>query len=136
MDQSPVRPWYRRWFGTRSERDAARYLKSLGYRIVARNYSCQLGELDLVALDRETIVFVEVRSTEKGDIARPAASVDDAKQKRLTRLALYYLQKKKLLNHAARFDVVCIARPPGEQTPTIEHIKSAFEAHGRFQMYS
>jgi putative endonuclease len=136
MDQSPQKPWYRRWFGSRSERDAARYLKALGYRIVARNFSCQLGELDLIALDGETIVFAEVRSTEKRDVARPAASVDVAKQKRLTKLALYYLQKKKLLNRAARFDVVCIAWPPGAPSPTIDHIKNAFEAHGRFQMFS
>jgi putative endonuclease len=136
MDESSGKPWYRRWFGTRSERGAARYLKALGYRIVARNFSCKLGELDLVALDNGTIVFVEVRSTERGDVARPAASVDAAKQQRLTRLALYFLQKKRLLNHAARFDVVCIAWPPGEKTPTIEHFKNAFEAHGRFQMYS
>jgi putative endonuclease len=136
MDQSPGKPWYRRWFGTRSERDAARYLKSLGYRIVARNFSCAFGELDLVALDRDTIVFVEVRSTERDDVARPAASVDIAKQKRLTRLALHFLQKKKLLNHAARFDVVCMAWPPAAKEPIIDHIKNAFEAHGRFQMYS
>ncbi len=136
MDHSPEKPWYRRWFGTRSERAAARHLKSLGYRIVARNFVCQLGELDLIALDDKTIVFVEVRSTERDDISRPAASVDVAKQKRLTRLALYFLQKKKLLNQSARFDVVCIAWPPTQKTPTIEHFKNAFEAHGRFQMYT
>ncbi len=136
MDPTPEKPWYRRWFGTRSERAAARHLKSLGYRIVARNFTCQLGELDLIALEKTTIVFVEVRSTERDDVARPAASVDLAKQKRLTRLALYYLQMKKLLNHAARFDVVCIAWPPGQKTPTVDHVKNAFEAHGRFQFYS
>ena len=43
------KPWWRRWFGTRSERAASRFLKSLGYRIVARNWSCPLGELDLIA---------------------------------------------------------------------------------------
>jgi putative endonuclease len=136
MDRSPEKPWYRRWFGSRSERAAARHLKSLGYRIVARNFSCQFGELDLIAIDDKTIVFVEVRSTERDDVGRPAASVDLAKQKRLTRLALYFLQKKKLLNRAARFDVVCIAWPPGHKMPLIDHVKSAFDAHGRFQMFS
>ena len=74
--ESPARkPWWRRWFGTRSERAAAGFLKNLGYRIVARNYSCPLGELDVVALDGSCIVFVEVRSTGEEDASRPAASV-------------------------------------------------------------
>lgn len=136
MDRTPTKPWYRRWFGDRSERAVAKYLKSLGYRIVARNFTCKLGELDLIALDGETIVFVEVRSTERGETSRPAESVDVVKQKRLTRLALYYLQKKRLLNRLARFDVLCVAWPAGTKTPIIDHIKNAFDAHGQFQMFS
>ncbi len=58
-----MKPWWRRWFGTRSERAAARFLRRLGYRILARNYTCSHGELDLIALDGRCIVFVEVRST-------------------------------------------------------------------------
>ncbi len=136
MDRTPTKPWYRRWFGDRSERAVARYLRSLGYRIVARNFTCKLGELDLIALDGETIVFAEVRSTERDETSRPAESVDIAKQKRLTRLALYYLQKKRLLNRYARFDVLCVAWPAGAKTPTIDHFKNAFDAHGQFQMFS
>ena len=67
--------------------------KRLGYRILARNYTCPLGELDLVALDGGCIVFVEVRSTGTDDADRPAASVDAAKQRRLTNLALHFLQQ-------------------------------------------
>jgi putative endonuclease len=136
MASSAKRPWWRRWFGTRSERAAAAYLKRLGYRIVARNFSCPLGELDLIALDGASIVFVEVRSTENEEVEKTAASVDPAKQARLTRLALFYLQQKRLLNHAARFDVLIISWPAGQRTPLIEHHKNAFEASGRFQMYS
>ena len=70
-EPSPARkPWWRRWFGTRSERAASRFLKRLGYRIVACNYSCPLGELDLVALDQGCLVFVEVRSTGGEDALR------------------------------------------------------------------
>ena len=69
MASSAKRPWWRRWFGTRSERAAAIYLKRLGYRIVARNFSCPLGELDLISLDGTCIVFVEVRSTEEMESA-------------------------------------------------------------------
>ena len=71
--ESPARkPWWRRWFGSRSERAAARFLKSLGYRVVTRNYRCRHGEIDLIALDGRCLVFVEVRSTGTDDASRPA----------------------------------------------------------------
>ena len=129
------KPWWRRWFGNRSERAAARYLRRLGYRILSRNYACQYGELDLVALEGRCVVFVEVRSTE-GAVERAAASVDDAKQRRLTRLALHYLQQHQLLDVAARFDVLALSWPIGQSEPCVEHHRQAFEAVGRFQMYS
>ena len=133
---SPTRPWWRRWFGTRSEREAARFLKGLGYRIVARNYACPLGELDLVAVDGKCVVFVEVRSTEAADEEKPAASVDEQKQLRLTNLALRFLQEHRLLGQAARFDVLAVSWPEGERQPQIVHYPSAFEAVGRFQVWS
>lgn len=130
---SAGKPWWRRWFGSRSERAAARFLRSLGYHIVARNFTCDLGELDLVALDGKCIVFVEVRSTEDGNAQRPAESVDLTKQKRLSRLALYFLQKKRLLNQSARFDVLLLSWPADRRQPDIQHIKNAFEAVGNYQ---
>ncbi|HXG13223.1 MAG TPA: YraN family protein [Gemmataceae bacterium] len=135
--ESPARrPWWRRWFGTRSERAAARFLRQLGYRIVSRNYSCPYGELDLVAVDGDCVVFVEVRSTGTDDTERPAASVDEAKQRRLTKLALHFLQQHRLLNHSARFDVLALSWPADRRDPVIEHHRDAFPAVGRFQMYS
>ncbi len=89
--------WWRRWFGSRSERSAARYLRTQGFRIIARNWTTPQGELDIVAVDEGCIVFVEVRSTAGDDTERPASSVDIVKQKRLTRMALQYLQAKNLL---------------------------------------
>jgi putative endonuclease len=133
---SPKKPWWRRWFGTRSERAAARFLKRLGYRIVARNYHCPHGELDLVAVDGRCVVFVEVRSTGTDDVTRPAASVGDAKQRRLTDLALYFLQQHRLLGYAARFDVLALSWPANQRTPAVVHYRDAFPAVGRFQMYS
>lgn len=129
-DAQPLakRPWWRRWFGNRSERAAARHLKQLGYRILGRNYTCQFGELDLIALEQRTIVFVEVRSTQERDLGDPAASVDHAKQRKLTRLATYWLQKKRLLGHPARFDVLIIGWPARASAPTIQHFRNAFEA--------
>jgi putative endonuclease len=132
---SPTKPWWRRWFGSRSERAAARFLKQLGYRILARNWTCSLGELDLVALDGTCLVFVEVRSTERADTERPAASVDAAKQRRLTDLALAFLQKHRLLDQPARFDVLAISWPANQSKPILVHYQDAFPAVGRFQMY-
>jgi len=136
VSSATAKPWWRRWFGSRSERAAARFLKGRGFRIVARNYACPLGELDLIALDGRCIVFVEVRSTESGDMLKPAASVDDAKQRRLSKLALHFLQKKRLLDQAARFDVLTVSWPGDQAEPAIEHHRNAFEATGRFQMFT
>jgi putative endonuclease len=136
MEPSPSQPWWRRWFGTRSEHEAERFLSGLGYRIAARNYRCPRGELDLVAVDKETVVFVEVRSTEQPSAERPTASVDYAKQKRLTNVAMHFLQTKGLLDSPARFDVLALSWPAGQQAPAITHYRDAFEPIGRFQMHS
>lgn len=136
MSPSPSKPWWRRWFGSRSERAAAKFIKKLGYRILVRNFTCSLGELDLIALDGQTIVFIEVRSTEAAVDTYPAHSVNLAKQKRLTRLALFYLQQKKLLGRPARFDVLTVSWPAANQQPTILHYQNAFEATGEMQMFS
>ena len=132
MSSTAGKPWWRRWFGTRSERAAARFLKRLGYRILIRNFACDLGELDIIALDGVCLVFVEVRSTEAADHSRPAASVDLAKQKRLSRLALYFLKKNRLRDRAARFDVLTLSWPDGQRQPTIQHMKNAFDAVGDY----
>ncbi len=128
--------WLRRLFGSRSENAAARYLRQQGFRILTRNYTCSLGELDLVALDEGCIVFVEVRSTASTDVEQTALSVDRAKQKRLTELALHYLSRYKLLNQPARFDVLVISWPKKQKDPQIIHYRQAFEAVGRGQIYS
>jgi putative endonuclease len=128
MDQTPRKPWWRRWFGTRSERAAARFLKGLGYKVLARNFSCALGELDLVMLDGDCIVFVEVRSTADRDQAEPALSVDHAKQKRLTRLAEFFLTTKRLQGRFARFDVLTLRWPESQKDPVIQHFPNAFDA--------
>ncbi|GIW81004.1 MAG: UPF0102 protein [Gemmatales bacterium] len=134
-ERTARKPWWRRWFGTRSERAAVRFLKSLNYRILARNFTCQLGELDIVALDGDCIVFVEVRSTASEDNIRPALSVNREKQRRLTRLAVFYLKRYGLLGRPARFDVVAISWPNDTKTPRIDHYLNAFDATGHFEMY-
>lgn len=121
--------------GERGEDAAARYLKRRGYIIVARGARDDLGELDLVAVDGRTLVFVEVKTRRNLDTGHPADAVDDRKQQRLTRLALAYLKRHDLLGAQARFDVVAITWPEGKQTPQIEHFINAFEAAGAGQMF-
>src|SRR5213082_1198180 len=80
-------PWWKRWFGRRSERAAAKFLRGLGYRLLAANVADREGELDLLALDGEMLVIVEVRSTssDRPDaIDETAASVNFRKQKKIT----------------------------------------------------
>lgn len=103
---------------------------------MARNHWTSQGELDLVALDGTTIVFVEVRSTGEADASRPAESVDAAKQQRLTMAALEFLRGHGLLGQPARFDVIALAWPTGQKEPRIIHYPQAFEAVGRWQMFS
>jgi putative endonuclease len=125
---SPKHAWWRRWFGSRSERAAARFLRQRGHRILCRNWSCDLGEIDLVTRDRDTLVFVEVRSTEQADTQRPLLSVDYEKQHRLTRLAAVFLKRHRVVACPARFDVVAISWPPGRSTPHIDYQPNAFDA--------
>lgn len=133
---SPKQPWWRRWFGTRSERAAERFLKARKHRVLVRNWKCSLGELDLVTRDGDTLVFVEVRSTESGGTELPALSVDQQKQQRLTRLALFFMKRYGVSEVAARFDVVILAWPKGAKEPRIDYHPNAFPAVGQFRMYS
>ncbi|MBY0514363.1 MAG: YraN family protein [Gemmataceae bacterium] len=130
-------PWWRRWFGRRSERAAAKYLRKLGYRVLAANVADPAGELDLLALDGQTLVVVEVRSTATADLEGRAASVDHVKQRKITDATLRFLSRRRLLGRiAVRFDVVAMSWPDGASEPVVHHIKHAFEAVGRFQMFS
>ena len=125
-----------RSLGRRGERAAERYLRRRGYQIVARSERSRLGELDLVAVDGRTVVFVEVKTRHSHAAGHPAEAVGKEKQQRLTRLALGYLKRHELLEHSARFDVLAITWPKTTRRPTIEHIQNAFEAVGRGQMFS
>jgi len=122
--------------GRRGEDAAARFLLGLGYTIVARGHRDNIGEIDLVAVNGRTVVFVEVKTRTTHDAGHPADAVDAAKQRRLTRLALSYMKRHDLLECSARFDVVAITWPAGRGQPTIEHFQNAFEPIGFDGMFS
>ena len=135
--------WLWVWFrplplGLRGERYAARYLRRKGYKIVARGTRSRRGELDLVAVDGRTVVFVEVKTRRHAGDGSPAVAVDAEKQRRIARAALVFLKRHGLLEHAARFDVVAIIWPKVARRPTsVEHFVNAFEMpNGLGQFYS
>jgi putative endonuclease len=121
--------------GQRGEAAAARFLRRLGYVIVARGSHIRRGEIDLIAVDGRTVVFVEVKTRISHDAGHPAEAVDREKQRRLTRLAIVYLKRHHLLDNPARFDVIAITWPAGRRRPIIEHFKNAFEPVGEGQMF-
>jgi len=112
--------------GREGESLAAKFLEERGVVVVDRNIRCPLGEIDLVGRDGRVIVFVEVRSRFSGRYGSPQESVSRSKQKRLTRLAQWYLKKHRLEGRSARFDVVAITWKAGESD--IAWIVNAFEA--------
>jgi putative endonuclease len=136
-----VRAWLAKRFrpkslGQRGEDAAARYLKKHGYRILARGLDSRLGELDIVAVDGRTIVFVEVKTRRSTYAGHPAEAIDPRKERRMTQSALAYLKAQRLLQYAARFDVVAVTWPNNTRLPTIEHFKNAFSPVGTGQFFS
>ena len=114
--------------GPAGEDIAARYLAERGFEIVARNLRSRLGEIDLVARDGGTLVFVEVKTRSGVPMAPPQLAVDARKQRRLTRLALSYLAREWLRDLACRFDVVAVTLDPEGGPPRVDHFPGAFAA--------
>ncbi len=114
----------RKRLGREGERFAERYLKKKGYRILAINYRCALGEIDIIARDGEEIVFVEVKTRRGNTFFSPEDAVNWKKQNRIKRLALLYLKSNKLHDVPVRFDVIGLRLKEGQYV--VEHIKDAF----------
>lgn len=111
--------------GAAGERLAAAYLEKKGYIIAERNYRCIFGEVDLIARDGNTIVFIEVKSRRSKEFGDPESSVGRTKQIKLSKIALAYLNERNFENQSARFDVIAILlRRNGNE---IRHIQNAFE---------
>lgn len=116
----------RRALGIRGEALAARYLEKRGFRILERNVRCRFGEIDLVAADGPTVVFVEVKGRGGAGYGPPEEKVTPPKQRRLALLARWYLQQRGWLGRPARFDVVAVTFEEG--AAVIRHIPEAFPA--------
>jgi len=95
--------------GEKGERQACRYLRFRGYRILERNYRCPPGEIDIVAGKRDIIVFVEVRTRKAGALVDPLASISDLKTARFVDAARHYLTARRTPNAASRFDIITVS---------------------------
>lgn len=115
----------RQQFGKKSETLAAWYLKKNGYKIIEQNFRTELGEIDIIAKEKKTIVFVEVKSRQSIRYGDPKWAVTLKKQRKISMVALQYLKSIRQLDARARFDVVAITSNRDE--PQIEIVKNAFE---------
>jgi putative endonuclease len=113
--------------GARGEHVASDVLVRRGYRIIERNCRSRWGELDLVAYDGDTLVFVEVKARRSSQYGEPAYAVDRRKQTRLIRLAERYLSRRRLGEPPCRFDVVLVEER-AMLPPRVEVIANAFDA--------
>ena len=111
--------------GSLGERAAAEYLRTRRYRILAMNYACRFGELDLIAENRDCVVFVEVKRRKSAAFALAREFVTPAKQRRVAATAALWLAKHPT-EKQPRFAAIEIYAPEG-QSPTIQHIENAFE---------
>ncbi len=114
--------------GRGGESLAALFLRLKGYRIEARNWRCPLGEIDIVAWDRDTLVFVEVKTRTGRAAGAPEDAVTARKQQRLARLAQAYLAIARCDLPPCRFDVIAVES--GRGIPRLRHLRAAFRADG------
>ena len=115
--------------GAAGEALACRHLEELGYRVVARNFRCRSGEIDVVARDGEVTVFVEVKDRRGRSHGEGHESVTVGKRRRVVRAARLYAAVNGLSESPIRFDVVSIERDPGGDR--LRHDRGAFDADGR-----
>ncbi|UCH21642.1 MAG: YraN family protein [Deltaproteobacteria bacterium] len=112
-------------FGKKSESIAAKFLKKQGYKILEQNYRNKLGEIDIIAKEKGTLVFIEVKARRSRQFGNPKWAITPKKKRKISMVALYYLKTTRQSRVKARFDVVAITS--NQENPEIEIIKNAFE---------
>ncbi len=114
----------RRGLGVRGERLAAQYLAGMGYELVARNWRCEVGEIDLVVLDGDCLVFVEVRTRRGRSLGTPEDSITARKRQRLWDLAWAYIVEQDWTGDC-RIDVVAIEMDRRGRLVRVDHYENA-----------
>ena len=111
-------------FGSSGEDLACNELERLGYLILERRYRCKLGEIDIIARDGDVTVFVEVKARDGDAFGGGAAAVTPAKQRTITRVAMDYIARYRLIDRPCRFDVVVV-----NGSGHAEVIRNAFDSY-------
>ena len=107
--------------GQRGEDEATKYLEQKGYKIIERNFLCRQGEIDIIALDKNYIVFIEIKARTSTEYGLPSESVTERKKKHMLKAIGYYLYKRNLENENIRIDVIEVYVKEGKYN--INHIK-------------
>ncbi|MCQ2564906.1 MAG: YraN family protein [Clostridia bacterium] len=110
-------------FGKRGEIIATNYLKRKGYKILHNNYKNKIGEIDIIAKDKDYIVFVEVKTRSSRSFGDPLEAINIQKQNKIRSAATLYLRQHNLLDVNCRFDAIAIL---GEGDDDINHVINAF----------
>ena len=122
--------------GRWGEKQAEGFLKKKGFEIMGRRVRVgRHDEIDLIARDADTLIFVEVKTRKSEVFGRPASAVNREKRRRLSRAAVHFLKKKKWCPPYIRFDVVEVLGQPGEGAPEINHIENAFQLEGGYRIW-
>jgi putative endonuclease len=116
--------------GRLGEAFAVEYLVGQGYEILEKNYQKQFGEVDIVAREQGTIVFIEVKTRHSNLFGAPPEAVNGRKQRQLSKIAQDYLLTHQLHDMAARFDVIGVTLDQHHRPTTIELIRNAFDVAG------
>ncbi|MFA5384483.1 MAG: YraN family protein [Eubacteriales bacterium] len=112
--------------GRRGEDEAVSYLRKKGYLLLQRNYRCPLGEIDIIAREGKTLVFIEVRSRSSDRFGTPQESVNRKKILKIYKVAQYYLKAVQKEEEPVRFDVLALLFDIENQLKHLDHIKGAF----------
>ena len=122
--------YYKKEFGFNGEELAYNYLIKKGYSIINRNFSCNMGEVDLIGLDStrlgDELVFIEVKARHGKSYGNPAEAVTKSKRRHIIKVAEYYLMINKLEKMSCRFDIIEVL-PKTANLYRINHIKNAFD---------
>ncbi len=126
MLYSPIMSIQSKLIGKEGEDAACRYIESLGWKVLDRNFCSSQGEIDIVAKDGQFLVFVEVKNYSFASFGTPVGAIRAAKKKSIIHAASTYLHKKNISNVYCRFDVISIYRN-FEGKMNIELYKDAFQ---------
>ena len=113
--------------GPAGEEEAAVFLENKGYKILERNYRKRMGEIDIIAQDKNTLCFIEVKTRRSDALGSPVEAVTKQKQRQIIKLSLYYLKENNIIDPQVRFDVVTIDKTSASGS-RINLIQNAFDA--------